>query len=60
MQVTHAGYNDPNNLNFDDITILGVPHSQSVSVTHGDSVTVVPNANIEYNGAKQVNKHTRS
>ncbi|XP_044058887.1 maltase-glucoamylase, intestinal [Siniperca chuatsi] len=61
MQVTHAGYRDPNNLKFENIIVLGVPHPPiSVSVTHvstrphGNSTTTLPNANIEYNGAKKV------
>uniref|UniRef100_A0A671YCP6 alpha-glucosidase n=1 Tax=Sparus aurata TaxID=8175 RepID=A0A671YCP6_SPAAU len=46
MQVTHAGYQDPNNLKFDNIVILGEPHRPtSVSVTHvqssGDTTTNV-------------------
>ncbi|XP_036974620.1 maltase-glucoamylase, intestinal [Acanthopagrus latus] len=59
MHVTHAGYQDPNNLKFDDIVILGEPHRPtSVSVTHvkssGDTTTNVPDANIQHNGGKQV------
>lgn len=62
MQVTHNGYGDPDNLKFEDITVLGVPHTpSSVSVTHvsdGNTVTIVPDANIEYNAAKKVKTHT--
>ncbi|XP_077421965.1 sucrase-isomaltase, intestinal [Vanacampus margaritifer] len=61
MQVIHAGYRDPNNLHFENITILGVPHPpRSVSVTHvgsgshGNATTNVPDSNIEYDAAKQV------
>ncbi|XP_051252783.1 sucrase-isomaltase, intestinal [Dicentrarchus labrax] len=61
MQVTHTGYSDPNNLKFDNIIVLGVPHPpMSVSVTHvntgttGNSTTTVPNSNIQYNEAKKV------
>nr|XP_033486358.1 maltase-glucoamylase, intestinal [Epinephelus lanceolatus] len=61
MQVTHAGYKDPNNLKFEDITILGVPHPPVfVSVTHvstgtsGNSTTPVPNTGIQYDDAKKV------
>ncbi|XP_040902104.1 maltase-glucoamylase, intestinal isoform X2 [Toxotes jaculatrix] len=61
MQVTHAGYKDPNNLKFESITVLGVsylPLSVSVthvgSGTHGNSTTVVPNTNIQYDGGKKV------
>ncbi|XP_041850420.1 maltase-glucoamylase, intestinal [Melanotaenia boesemani] len=61
MQVTHAGYSDPNNLAFENITVLGVPHPpKSVSVTktttgnHPDSTTVLPNTNVFHDGAKEV------
>uniref|UniRef100_A0A8C5HXG7 alpha-glucosidase n=1 Tax=Gouania willdenowi TaxID=441366 RepID=A0A8C5HXG7_GOUWI len=38
MRVTNAGYRDPNNLHFENITILGVPHTPtSVSVTQVNS-----------------------
>lgn len=64
MQVTHAGYKDPNNLMFENIIVLGVPHPPvSVSVTHvnpgthENTTTAVPNTNIEYNRAKKVNTH---
>uniref|UniRef100_A0A672YPB2 P-type domain-containing protein n=1 Tax=Sphaeramia orbicularis TaxID=375764 RepID=A0A672YPB2_9TELE len=59
MQVIHAGYSDPNNLTFEDITILGVPHPPlSVSVTHvqthGNVNTILPVTNIQYDDAKEV------
>uniref|UniRef100_A0A3Q3J6K2 alpha-glucosidase n=2 Tax=Monopterus albus TaxID=43700 RepID=A0A3Q3J6K2_MONAL len=61
MQVTHAGYKDPNNLKFDKIVVLGVPFApRFVIVTHigtgttGNSTTTMPNTNIEYDGAKKV------
>ncbi|KAG7226089.1 hypothetical protein INR49_018700 [Caranx melampygus] len=61
MQVTNAGYKDPNNLKFENIIILGVPFSPvSVSVTHvgagvaGNSTTVLPNTNIKHDVAKEV------
>ncbi|XP_028274772.1 maltase-glucoamylase, intestinal [Parambassis ranga] len=56
MQVTNAGYRDPNNLKFEDITILGVPSDPvSVSVTLvGSGATVLPNSSIQYNETKQV------
>ncbi|KAM8769539.1 sucrase-isomaltase, intestinal isoform 2-T2 [Acanthopagrus schlegelii] len=59
MHVNHAGYQDPNNLKFDDIVILGEPHRPtSVSVTHvkssGNTTTNVTDANIQHNGGKQV------
>lgn len=58
MQVTNAGYKDPNNLKFENITILGVPFSPlSVSVTHvgaGNETTELPNTNIKHDAAKEV------
>ncbi|XP_070761323.1 sucrase-isomaltase, intestinal [Enoplosus armatus] len=61
MQVTHAGYRDPNDLKFENIIVLGVPHPpMSVSVTHvsagthENSTTTVPNTNIQYDEAKKV------
>lgn len=61
MQVTRAGYRDPNNLKFENITILGMPHPPtSVSVTHVDAgrhsktTTILPNINKYHDGAKEV------
>ncbi|XP_044210999.1 maltase-glucoamylase, intestinal [Thunnus albacares] len=58
MQVTHAGYRDPDNLKFENITVLGVPHPPvSVSVTHvtrGNSITNVLGTNIQYDAVKKV------
>ncbi|XP_069543659.1 sucrase-isomaltase, intestinal [Brachyistius frenatus] len=61
MQVTHAGYSDPNKIQFENITVLGVPHPPlSVSVTHvgtgtgGNTTTSLPTANIQYDQAKEV------
>uniref|UniRef100_A0A3Q2V8W7 alpha-glucosidase n=1 Tax=Haplochromis burtoni TaxID=8153 RepID=A0A3Q2V8W7_HAPBU len=58
MQVTNNGYNDPNNLKFDNIIILGVPTvPASVSVTDVDATnttTILDNNNIDYDGAKKV------
>eukprot|EP00064_Thunnus_orientalis_P008511 superscaffoldBa00001014_g8534 len=58
MQVTHAGYRDPDNLKFENITVLGVPHHPvSVSVTHvtrGNSITNVLGTNIQYDAVKKV------
>uniref|UniRef100_A0A7N6B035 alpha-glucosidase n=1 Tax=Anabas testudineus TaxID=64144 RepID=A0A7N6B035_ANATE len=54
MQVTHAGYKDPNNIKFENITILGVPYPpSSVSVTQvgtgsPGTPTTLPNSNIQY------------
>ncbi|XP_045930577.1 maltase-glucoamylase, intestinal [Micropterus dolomieu] len=61
MQVTHAGYKDPNNLKFEDVTILGMlARPGPVSVTHfstaphGNSTTTLPDANINYDVVKKV------
>nr|XP_046244835.1 maltase-glucoamylase, intestinal [Scatophagus argus] len=60
MQVTHAGYEDPNNLQFENITILGFPAPpKSVSVTHvitpsQSHVTILSENNIQYDEAKKV------
>uniref|UniRef100_A0A8C6LVZ5 alpha-glucosidase n=1 Tax=Nothobranchius furzeri TaxID=105023 RepID=A0A8C6LVZ5_NOTFU len=52
-----SGYKDPNNLKFENITVLGVPHPPtSVSVTHVNTgshlgaTTVLPNTNIYHDG----------
>lgn len=63
MQVTHAGYKDPNNIKFENITILGVPYPpSSVSVTQvgtgsPGTPTTLPNSNIQYDADKKVNTH---
>ncbi|XP_058489999.1 sucrase-isomaltase, intestinal [Solea solea] len=55
MQATHAGYKDPNNLKFETITILGAATPPlSVTVGTGNTTTVLPNTNIQYDGTKQV------
>lgn len=61
MQSVHSGFNDPNNLKFENITILGVPYPpKSVSfaqVGATQRATVLPASNIEHDGAKEVNTH---
>ena len=56
--MTHAGYKDPNNLKFENITILGVSqHPGSVNVTHvtnKEVTSTLPSDNINYNGIKKV------
>ncbi|KAJ0063496.1 hypothetical protein NL108_002787, partial [Boleophthalmus pectinirostris] len=57
LQATHVGYTDPNNLKFDDITILGVPltpSSVTVVNTKTSEVTQVPSANIQHDKTKKV------
>lgn len=69
LQVMHNGYSDPDNIVFEDITILGFPDPPvSVTVTHVGSdgvnnATVLPNSNFQHNLEKEVwwqtfiNKH---
>ncbi|XP_017279452.1 maltase-glucoamylase, intestinal [Kryptolebias marmoratus] len=58
VQATNAGYKDPNNLTFEEITVLGVPHPPtSVSVTpigSSDVLTILPNTSISYNESTKV------
>ncbi|KAM4742529.1 sucrase-isomaltase, intestinal [Anableps anableps] len=61
LQVTKAGYNDPNNLKFENITIMGVPNPPtSISLTHiltgggPGSTTELLNSTFYHNAAKQV------
>ncbi|XP_029922224.1 maltase-glucoamylase, intestinal [Myripristis murdjan] len=56
MQVTHAGFQDPNNLRFENITVLGVPYPpMSVSVTEGNNITNVLSADkIHHDSSKKV------
>lgn len=59
MQVTHAGYRDPNDLKFENITILGVPNPPvSITVSSGwslKSTTIRSNTKIQYDAEKKVN-----
>ncbi|KAF6720919.1 Maltase-glucoamylase, intestinal [Oryzias melastigma] len=60
MTATHTGYKDPNNLKFETITVLGMPHApNSVSVTHfgpGETSEIVElkNTSIHHDAAKEV------
>ncbi|KAK5868335.1 hypothetical protein PBY51_009361 [Eleginops maclovinus] len=57
MQVTHAGYKDPNNLIFENITVLGVlgePVSVTITSIRKNEATRVPKANINYDAVKKV------
>ncbi|XP_056138983.1 LOW QUALITY PROTEIN: sucrase-isomaltase, intestinal [Lampris incognitus] len=55
MQVIHAGYKDPNNLEFENITVIGVPQPPiSVSVAHDNKTIPLPATSIHYDIAKQV------
>ncbi|KAJ8280469.1 hypothetical protein GJAV_G00054930 [Gymnothorax javanicus] len=55
IQALHKGYTDPNNLTFENITILGFnPAPSSITIDDGITSTVVPPGNITYNETKQV------
>lgn len=61
MKVTRAGYRDPNDLKFENITVLGVPSPpSSVSVTRfgtadpGNPTTTVLNIGVQYDTDKKV------
>lgn len=61
MRVTNAGYKDPNNLKFENITILGVPYpptSTAVSSTsRRDGVSTTTSTYTEhYDSEKKVQK----
>ncbi|XP_060780036.1 sucrase-isomaltase, intestinal isoform X2 [Neoarius graeffei] len=55
MQVLHNGYADPNNLVFENITILGLSSPPtSVTINNGTMVTALPESNIYYDSVKRV------
>ncbi|KAF7699232.1 hypothetical protein HF521_003974 [Silurus meridionalis] len=55
MQVLHNGYADPNNLVFENITVLGQSTPpMTVTVTDDNMVTTLPEANIKYQTVKKV------
>ncbi|XP_036440892.1 maltase-glucoamylase, intestinal isoform X2 [Colossoma macropomum] len=55
MQVQHNGYVDPNNLVFENITILGQSSAPtSVSITEGSTAVAVPESSIQYDSLKKV------
>lgn len=60
MEVTHAGYKDPEGLKFDNIVVLGMPHPPTtVTVIPGRSGNleksiILPKESIEYDKAKKV------
>lgn len=64
MRVTKAGYTDPNNLKFENITILGVPYpptSIAVSSTGRDGASTNMSTYTEYyDSEKKVQKQPKS
>ncbi|KAL1257160.1 hypothetical protein QQF64_012705, partial [Cirrhinus molitorella] len=54
MQVTHNGYTDPNNLKFENITVMGVTNAPAlVLVSDGNSVISLSESQIQYESYKQ-------
>ncbi|KAF4072036.1 hypothetical protein AMELA_G00269730 [Ameiurus melas] len=55
MKALHSGYTDPNNLVFENVTVLGLS-SPPTTVTIEDSniVTALPESNIQYDSVKRV------
>ncbi|XP_027028042.2 sucrase-isomaltase, intestinal [Tachysurus fulvidraco] len=55
MQVLHNGYVDPNNLVFENITVLGlnIP-PKTVTINDNYTVTTLPDYNIQYDSVKKV------
>lgn len=60
MEVTHAGYKDPEGLKFDNIVVLGMPYPPiTVTVIPGrfgnlENSTILPKDSIHYDTAKKV------
>ncbi|XP_067898281.1 maltase-glucoamylase [Heterodontus francisci] len=55
IKVLKQGYNDPNNLTFEEMRILGVESDlTSVIVEHKDNVMTLPPENINYNAVTKV------
>lgn len=57
MLVTHSGFSDPNDLKFENITILGVPDPAiSVTLFHPatENTTTLLSSNIDYDQDKKV------
>ncbi|XP_071390650.1 sucrase-isomaltase, intestinal [Centroberyx affinis] len=55
LEITKAGFTDPNNLMFENITVLGVSHPPaSVTVTQSNITTTLAAANTSYDPDKKV------
>uniref|UniRef100_A0A672PVR0 P-type domain-containing protein n=1 Tax=Sinocyclocheilus grahami TaxID=75366 RepID=A0A672PVR0_SINGR len=55
MQLAHNGYQDPNNLKFENITVLGVTAAPAlVAVSDGNTVISLSDSQIQYDIYKQV------
>lgn len=55
MDVVHKGYTDPNNLKFEDITVMGVTTAPTlVLVSDGTTSNALPESQVHYDSTKQV------
>lgn len=55
MHVVHNGYTDPNNLKFENITVMGMSGSPAaVLVTEGNTSTVLIESQVHYDPVKEV------
>ncbi|XP_056622067.1 sucrase-isomaltase, intestinal [Triplophysa dalaica] len=55
INVLHNGYTDPNNLHFENITVMGVSGSPAaVLVTEGSTSTILTESQIHYDPVKEV------
>ncbi|KAF5907893.1 maltase-glucoamylase, intestinal-like, partial [Clarias magur] len=54
MEVLHSGYADPNNLVFENITVLGLSSPpMTVTINDGNMITAMPESNIQYDPLKR-------
>ncbi|XP_076845359.1 maltase-glucoamylase isoform X2 [Brachyhypopomus gauderio] len=55
MEVVHNGYTDPNDLVFENITVLGMSSPQiNVTIIEGGKVSTVPGSDIQYDDMREV------
>ncbi|XP_067246031.1 sucrase-isomaltase, intestinal [Chanodichthys erythropterus] len=55
MDVVHKGYTDPNNLKFEDITVMGVTTAPTlILVSDGTTSNALPESQVHYDSTKQV------
>lgn len=55
MEVVHNGFTDPNNLKFEDITVMGVTTAPTVVlVSDGTTSNALPQSQVQYDSTKQV------
>lgn len=55
MHVTHNGYTDPNNLKFENITVMGVSAAPaSVLVSDGITTEALSESQVHYDSTKEV------